>query len=358
VVAEASPPLHRSHPRTLLVLALSLGGGLIFAVGAGLLRDSWYPVFRSSAEVEDIFQVGCLGVLPLLDADEAKWSMAGGRPKLLAATPTTSRIAPRDETGLEARSPDAAVAPVPGAPRRIIRSGNGPLWHVAKAPLSPFTESIRSIKLAVDRHRARDRTTVIGITSASPDEGKSTVAGALAILMAQTGARTVLVDGDLRNPSLTRALAPEAQLGFLDVILEKAAIDDVIWTDETGRLTFLPGVVSERLAHSIEFLASSRATALIELLRERYDNVVVDLSPLTPVVDVRATEQLIDAYVLVVEWGRTRVDQVERALRDAPGLYDSLLGVVLNKTPPSAAYPGGRRGLASAYYYGGVDRAG
>jgi succinoglycan biosynthesis transport protein ExoP len=355
VVAEASPPLHRSHPRTLLVLAFSLGGGLIFAVGAGLLRDRWYPVFRSSAEVEDAFQVGCLAVLPLLEVDESKVSMAGRRATLFAATPTSARITPRDESVLEARPPDARGERGREAPRRIIRSGNGPLWHVAKAPLSPFTESIRSIKLAVDHHRSADRTKVIGITSASPHEGKSTVAGALAILMAQTGARTVLVDCDLRNPSLTRALAPEARLGLLDVILQKAEIDDVTWTDETGTLTFLPGVVNERLAHSIEFLASSRATALIEMLRERYDNVVVDLSPLTPVVDVRATEQLIDAYVLVVEWGRTRVDQVERALRDAPGLYNSLLGVVLNKAPPSAVYPGGRRSHYSKYYYGGAD---
>jgi polysaccharide biosynthesis transport protein len=356
VVAEASPPLHKSSPRTLLVLAFSLGGGLILAVGAGLMRDSWYPVFRSVADVDEVFQVGCLAVLPLLNGDEAKGSMAAGRnSNLLAATPTTSRIAPRNETKLAARSTAAAVpdTQVP-ATQRIIRIGNGPLWHVAKAPLSPFTESIRSIKLAADFTRSGNRTKVIGITSASPNEGKSTIAGALAILMAQTGARTVLVDGDLRNPFLTRTLAPAARLGFLDVILEKAEIDDVVWTDETGTLTFLPGVVNERLAHSIEFLASARATALMEMLRERYDNVVVDLSPLTPVVDVRATEQLIDAYVLVVEWGRTRIDEVERALRDAPGLHDNLLGVVLNKTPPNAAYPGGRGGHSSEYYYGGV----
>ena len=63
------------------------------------------------------------------------------------------------------------------------------------------------------------------------------------------------------------------------------------------------------------------------MLRERYDNVVVDLSPLTPVVDVRATEQLIDAYMLVVEWGRTRIDQVERALRDAQGLQDHVRNI-------------------------------
>jgi succinoglycan biosynthesis transport protein ExoP len=327
------------------------------AVGAGLLRDSWYPVIRSCAEVEEVFQVACLAVVPLLNGDEPKGRVAGRDSDLLVATPFTTRIPRADVTKPDLTKPDlppseAMVAPTPAGPRRIIRGGDGPLWHVTKAPLSPFTESIRSIKLAVDLNRSGDRTKVIGITSTSPGEGKSTIAGALALLMAQTGARTVLVDGDLRRPYLSRTLVPEARLGLLDVILEKAEIDDVIWTDESGMLTFLPGVVNERLAHSIEFLASAHAKALIEMLRERYDNVVVDLSPLTPVVDVRATEQLIDAYMLVVEWGRTRIDQVERALRDAQGLQDSVLGVVLNKAP-AGAIDTGRRGH-SEYYLGGA----
>jgi succinoglycan biosynthesis transport protein ExoP len=249
------------------------------------------------------------------------------------------------------------VAPSrPDGTRRIIKSGSGALWHVVNNPLSPFTEAVRSIKLAVDLSRSDQQAKVIGITSASPHEGKSTVACALALLMAQTNATTVLVDGDLRNPSLTRDLAPEARLGLLDVVLEKARLEDVIWTDESNALVFLPGIVNQQLAHTTEILASSRATALIETLRERYDNVVVDLSPLTPVVDVRATQKLIDAYVLVVEWGRTRVDLIEHALRDAQGLCDNLLGVVLNKVPPSETYPGNRRTLSSRYgYYGDVD---
>jgi len=252
------------------------------------------------------------------------------------------------------------VAPSrPDGTRRIIKNGGGTFWHVANYPLSPFTEAVRSIKLAIDLNRSDQQGKVIGITSASPHEGKSTVACALALLMAQTNATTVLVDGDLRNPSLTRSLAPEARLGLLDVVLEKAGLEDAVWADEADALAFLPGIVNQQLAHTTEILASPQAAALIEALRERYDNVVVDLSPLTPVVDVRATRQLIDAYVLVVEWGRTRVDLIEHALRDAPGLCDNLLGVVLNKVPPHATYPGNRRARSSRYgYYGDADTNG
>ena len=71
---------------------------------------------------------------------------------------------------------------------------------------------------------------------------------------------------------------------------------------------------------------------LIERLRRSYEYIIVDLAPLAPVVDVRAITHLVDAFVLIVEWGRTKIDVVEHSLRMAPGVYDNLLGVVLNKT--------------------------
>ena len=66
-------------------------------------------------------------------------------------------------------------------------------------------------------------------------------------------------------------------------------------------------------------------------LREAFDYVIVDLSPLAPVVDVRAMTHLVDSFVFVVEWGRTKIDVAEHALGAARGVYDNLLGVVLNK---------------------------
>ena len=69
----------------------------------------------------------------------------------------------------------------------------------------------------------------------------------------------------------------------------------------------------------------------MRICRESYDYVIFDLPPLAPVVDVRATARLVDAYVLVVEWGRTKIPLIERALREAPGVHKNMLGVVLNK---------------------------
>jgi Mrp family chromosome partitioning ATPase len=95
-------------------------------------------------------------------------------------------------------------------------------------------------------------------------------------------------------------------------------------------MDFLPG---KRQSHSntSDILCSDATRKLFDQLRATYDYVIVDLPPLAPIVDVRATTALIDSFILIVEWGRTTTDVVEHALNAAPDVYDSLLGIVLNK---------------------------
>jgi polysaccharide biosynthesis transport protein len=117
----------------------------------------------------------------------------------------------------------------------------------------------------------------------------------------------------------------------LEVLANEVKIEDALCVDPDTRLVFLPAVVNERMAHSSEVLACERTKILFERLRQSYEYIIVDLPPLAPVVDVRAMTHLVDSFVFVIEWGRTKIDVVERALRMAPGVYDNLLGVVLNK---------------------------
>jgi succinoglycan biosynthesis transport protein ExoP len=84
--------------------------------------------------------------------------------------------------------------------------------------------------------------------------------------------------------------------------------------------------------HTSEILGSAATKKLFEQLRLSYDYIVVDLPPLAPVIDVRATGHLVDFYFLVVEWGSTKIDVVRHALSRARPVYENLLGVVLNKT--------------------------
>jgi succinoglycan biosynthesis transport protein ExoP len=241
---------------------------------------------------------------------------------------------PHRERDLTSLIKSVDVTPNPARdnnPRTLVRDNNV-LWTTVDSPFSRYTESLRVLKVAVDLNRIVRSNKVIAFTSALPNEGKSTVAAGLALMIAQGGGSAVLVDCDLRNPSLSQALAPSATAGFIEVVSDKASIDDVLWrSDPTINLSFLPTVLKSRVAHTSEILASAATNKLFDKLRKRYEYVIVDLSPLAPVVDVRTTSHFVDSYVCVIEWGRTKIDVVRKALVDAPSVYQNLIGTVLNK---------------------------
>ena len=381
LITSASRPLAKSHPRSGLILAIAGLGGMVLGFGLGLFRDLSDRVFRSSEQVESLLEADCIALVPLLTPDEkshgpnqAKANASSSSPKtdarsqnaistvaksLINRTSETihsvalvsdlrDRIkstkdkfntfasSPSDEGKLMlGLSPSSRNASKSVGQRTIMRD-DAPFWTVVDAPFSRFTEAIRTIKLAVDLGGAIKTNRVIGITSSLPNEGKSTVAAALMQLMSQIGARTILIDCDLRNPSLSRALAPGAKSGMLEVITGKASIEEVIWTEPSINMTFLPAVVRSRLAHSSEILSSVPVKKLFEQLRESYDYVLVDLPPLAPIVDVRSAMHLVDSFIYVIEWGRTKIDVVEHALGHAQGVHENLLGVVLNKVDMNA----------------------
>ena len=89
--------------------------------------------------------------------------------------------------------------------------------------------------------------------------------------------------------------------------------------------------MKSRVAHTSEILGSAAIKTLFDELRQRYEYIIVDLSPLAPVVDVRTTAHFVNSYICVIEWGKTKIDVVKKALAEAPGVYENLLGTVLNK---------------------------
>ena len=318
VLFPASPPSSKSKPKTRLVLAFGIFGGLALGIGLALLRDLMDRVFRTSSQVETVLELPCLSLVPLLPA----------------------RKSPKPPARLQ-KTDDDVQQRIASSPTAIHRT-------VVGMPLSRYTEAIRSIKLAIDHNPAKISSQVIGITSALPNEGKTTIAASLAQLIGHTGKRAIIVDCDLRNPSLTSILAPKAGCGILEVANGSRSLADAIWRDPTTNLAFLPAVRRGPLLHTSEILCADAISKLFDRLRAEYDYVIVDLPPLTPLVDVRATSSLIDSYVLVVEWGRTKIDVVQHALHTAPNIQDSLIGVVLSKTDTKAMarYDGHR-----SYYY-------
>jgi succinoglycan biosynthesis transport protein ExoP len=326
LITAASRPSPKSAPRTSLVLALASLAGLMFGAGVGFLREIADRVFRTTSQIKEHLNIDCLAVVPLIKPRK--------EPFLGTAFRRTGR--PRRVTKVGnilagALSPPVGETLNVSKEYRLLPREDSLLRIVVDAPFSRFTESIRALKVAADLNRISKPNKVIGITSSLPNEGKSTVATTLAQIIAHSGSRALLIDCDLRNPSLTRKLAPDAQAGLLEVIAGETGLDEVIWSDSGTRLSFLPAVAYTRLAHSSEVLSSEATKKLFEALREAYDYIILDLSPLAPVVDVRAVTSLVDSFLFVVEWGRTKIDVVEHCLAGAIGVYENVLGVVLNK---------------------------
>ena len=371
IVTPAARPLSNSHPKTFLVLLISAFGGTVLGLLAGHLRDLSDRVFRTREQVERLLALDCLATVPKIKVGKTKGDLSRAlstnvRKTKGSATPVATikvsdephsglppapNVETDDESNGEASpSPNDKVGePNSGSshtaeemvgesfgPRTIARRDQL-VWQVVDFPLSPYAEAIRSIKMAVDLTKARiskkvrKPKKVLGITSSSPGEGKSTTAASLAQLISHSGKRVILVDCDLRAPRLTRVLAPDAKAGLLEVLSGDAALHDVIWTDQSKKLSFLPAVATARIPHTAEIIGAEEMHALFDRLRGAYDYVIVDLTPLVPIIDVRASEALVDYYVFVIEWGRTKIDLVQRSLKEAPGIYNKIIGAVLNK---------------------------
>jgi len=323
LVTEAVPPVKRTYHKSLLIVAMTPFLGLVFGIGLGALLDFLDRGFRTSGEIESILGLACIALVPL--QREPAGNTKSQRPPTIA-----------------------------GPKRGLISSELGIASSVVEQPFSGFAEAMRTIKIAADLNGISSDNKVVGITSALPGEGKSTIAAALAISMARAGGRVLLVDCDLRNPSLSRALAPSADVGILEVLSGRVALDQALCKEVYLSLAFLPVRSRSRVAESSELLSSSATKRLFERLRHSYDYIIVDLPPLAPLADVRATSHLVDSYLFVVEWGGTSTSIVRHALRTAPRVYERIVGAVLNKVDMKALslYDGSRAGYYHNKSYG------
>jgi polysaccharide biosynthesis transport protein len=298
----------KTSPQMLKVWLVTTFAGVMLGVGLGAFREIMDRGFRTRDQVRSVLGTDCIALFPLLP-DERKRLFS--RQQALAL--------PRNE-----------VSAYQSAPRSIYSSAKI-IRTIVNSPSSPYADAIRSIKLTVDQNGEAKYSKVIGITSCLPSEGKSTLAAAAAALIAQSGARVVLVDCDLRRPALSRALAPDASAGFIDVVAGNLELEDAVWNDPTTDMAFLPAGANPEVASATEIVASETAKSLFGTMQIKYDYVIVDLPPLAAGVDVRAMSGLIDSYILVIEWGATKVDAVQYALRHAPDVQENIVGAVLNK---------------------------
>jgi len=299
VISQAAKPIEASYPNKKLFLLFGLAAGGTFGIGIGAMREFRDRSFRSGNQVNDDLDQQYIGGLPNVKGSAGRGSGAAGAGDV-------------DESGRRAKR-------VP-----LMR-------YVLDAPLSIFAETLRSAKVSADLNLGDKNPKIIGIVSTLPNEGKSTVAKNFATLLSYLGNKTLLIDGDLRNPGLSKEIAPHAKAGLIEALHEGQLNKDLIVYEEESRLAILPTVLRRRTSQTNMLLSSPAMKAILTQAGNHFDYIVIDLPPLGPVVEVRAAAAQIDAFLYVVEWGRTSRKLVRTTLFNNESVRSKCLGVILNK---------------------------
>jgi exopolysaccharide transport family protein len=306
VVTKASIPIAPSWPKTWLVvgLALTLGVGVGFVLA--FLVDYLDQRVKTLEQAEQLSGVPALAAVPLIAAGEL------------------ARLAKRGRQELGSYDPKAAKLLPPALQPPLMR-------YALDAPGTFFAEAIRSIRLALQRTMRVQPVKVVLVTSALENEGKTTLAVNLAQSLATLGIRTLLIDGDLRNPQLTHALCPHADTGLLDVAMDRVSPEQAILVDHSTGLSILASTTVKQADLITELMFSERIVDVLDHLRHRYELIIIDSPPLVPLVDGRALAELADRIILALAWDQTPGEVLSHTMDLLSPVHDRILGTVLTR---------------------------
>jgi capsular exopolysaccharide synthesis family protein len=196
---------------------------------------------------------------------------------------------------------------------------------------APRVEAFRLLRTNLQFLNLDTRPTSLVITSAIPGEGKTSTATNLAIALAQTGQRVVLVDGDLRRPKVASVLGLERSVGITTVLVGRSELHESVQKHSASGIYFLAsGPIPP---NPTEVLQSQAAQALFDRLNEMFDMVIIDAPPLLPVSDAAIMARDVDGAILVVRHGKTTKDQLRQARQRLAQVDANLFGVAVNMTP-------------------------
>jgi succinoglycan biosynthesis transport protein ExoP len=278
IVAPAQVPTDAASPNVLRNLAAGLILGLLLGIAVAILRRLLDTKIRNETDLEQVTDVPVLGVVPF-DAD-------------------------------------AAAHPV------VIRDD----------PLSVRAEAVRRLRTNLQFVEAAQHARSVVVTSSIPGEGKSTAALNLAASLSDAGLNVVLVDADLRRPSLAGYVGIEGSVGLTTVLIGEANLDDVLqpWGDSSLRV--LPS--GQVPPNPSELLGSGAMADVLDQLTERFDMVVLDSPPLLPVTDGAILGRMAGTTLVVVGADRLHRSQLSAALESLTTAGVSVAGLVLNKVAP------------------------
>jgi capsular exopolysaccharide synthesis family protein len=208
-------------------------------------------------------------------------------------------------------------------------------------PKSPLAESFRSLRTNIQFANVEHDIKLMLVTSAGPAEGKSTVLANLAVAMAQTGQKVLVVDCDLRKPVQHHFFELHNGKGLTHFMLDKATLEEVIRPTSVENLCVITsGAIPPNPS---ELLGTKKFAALLEELGSQFDRVLVDSPPVGAVTDSVILSRLVDGVILAVYAEKTKVEQVKYVQEQMEKAGARVLGVVLTHMP--------KKGRSYQYYY-------
>ena len=296
VEQRASIPDEPVIPNTALNVAGGLGVGLLLGIGLAVLRDALDNTVKSREALEEITKVGLVGNIPL---DKER----------------------RSQTAISFDSDNSAIA-----------------------------EAFRKLRTNLQFLAVDNPPRAIVLTSSMPSEGKSTTAINLALALAEGDQNVVLIDGDMRRPTLAKYLDLVGAVGFSTVLSGRASLEEALQKTRFPGLTVLTaGAIPPNPS---ELLGSQSARKLLSDLRSQFDYVVVDSTPLLAVTDAAILAAGADAVLIMTRFGHTRRDQLLHAVGSLESVGAPLLGAVFTMVPTR-----GHSAYSYNYTYYGEDSA-
>ena len=309
-------PTHPSSPNTRLYLALGAVVGLALGLGVALVRKQYDRRIRSTSDVTALTDVPVVGMLP------AEQELENAE----------SRLIPSDYEGAHDTRRSSSTR--------------------------QFDEAMRELRTNLEFLDVDNPPRAIVVTSAVPGDGKSTVAANLAVTIAETGRKVVLIDGDLRRPTMARSFGIPGEVGLTDLLAGRLDLEAVLqrWHDDSTLFLLPAGSIPPNPS---ELLGSASLRELISELTKQSATVIIDSPPLLPVTDAAVLTARNDGALVVISAGRTAIDELGGALDALDKVKGKPLGIVLNRVPTTGADKYGYKYYrGNYYYYDSVDENG
>ncbi|MCH3965049.1 MAG: CpsD/CapB family tyrosine-protein kinase [Clostridium sp.] len=198
-----------------------------------------------------------------------------------------------------------------------------------KNPRAPISEAYRTLRTNIQFSSFDKKIQTIMLTSSGPGEGKSTTASNLAVVMAESGSSTILIDCDQRKPKLHKIFFTSNQAGLSDVLADKIGFEDVVKDVGIENLSLLTS--GTKPPNPAELLGSKKMGKFIEDLKNRYEYIIIDTPPIIAVTDAQLLSRYADGCLLVVASSQAERDAAVKAKQLLEKVNANILGTVLNK---------------------------